>query len=173
MDRTCRIILLCFNDVYLWEWDNLGTFSFICFLWCLHLKQTHRWVPAQRSPPSRDYILEAPSLLTVLAPAFPPVPSDAICPICLQRPWASRGQGLGLIATVPWYGRGPGKLPAQSMKKVVTRWASPRGEQHFFSKHLLWAEYPEANKSKESRGPPSILLWTKVGSSAPSFWPTG
>ena len=133
MDRMCRIILLCFNDVYLWEWDNLRTFSCICFLWCLHLKQTHLWVPAQRSPPSRDYILEAPSLLTVLAPGFPPMPSDAICPVCLQRPWASRGQGLGLIATVPWYGRGPGKLPAQSMKKVVTWWASHQEEGNSIS----------------------------------------
>ena len=169
MDRMCRIILLCFNDVSLWEWDNLGTFfvsSSAAFetnpsLECLLRDPFLHVTTSLKHPVSSLFwpllFLQCHLMLYVL-----PVSRD---PELLEgRDLASSplfpdmGEALASYLPSQWRKWSPGDLLQEG--------------NNISSLNI----YSGLNTLKpigaESRGPPSILLWTKI-SSAPSVWPTG
>lgn len=126
--KMCRIILLCFNGVYLWEWENWGLSSlFISFCTWIGNNPIIQ-VPAQRSLPLHDHLFETPRLPTVPSPCpclqcLLMLYVSVALPVCLRRPWASRGQGLGPLPLSPdtgevlasclpsgWRSRPPGEI---------------------------------------------------------------
>ena len=124
----CRIILLCFNGVDLWEWENGGLSSLFISFCAWTGNNSIIQVPAQRSLPLHGHLFETPHLPTVPSPSpclqrHLMLYMSVVLTVCLRRPWASRGQGLGplplssdtgeaLASCLPseWRSRPPGEI---------------------------------------------------------------